>query len=746
MRIKKYYEVGEFGNLIKFPLEIDLAGALGCIFVPKTVNSNDLFMWMKAYEKFQDKVYNDVSIGKLQTPVFVLGNEIAFIKTYIFPDETTVTIFEDLFSGFKIIKVNGEWVNDISSAPKDNIQKTFLRNVRLDDLQIWNFTKNKFSSHCYNFCKISDLEDPIAIKIDTDEPGMRTFNFDDATCKSVSVYTTDTVDSAYIVQINGNIASITGKVGDELPPIKLEHLEFWKQLVSKYQSWIVNYIVITEHSPNQCLNYNGSYKFLLNDQVIVEAQKRRNGGIHIVRVNGKPAKLSAKVGGNQDGTFLRNLTVVEWKIWNTALNKYGGKIINGINLRDMSEPSLVSKTIYDGIPYFIFVFPELYSVGLYIIDSDPTIAAMNGHGAMLDESRFRKVEAGDLDVWKIAVRYNAGMQLNHTVIVDNLPVPTNVTVTPLNKTSNKLLGVNYKFYFGKLNIIIDVEKDFNESIDIVRFNDLPVIKTPTSTQRKTKVILSGYTKATEEIKRIWNIAKQRYNGLIVNDIALHRLNIPKLARITNTPSGKCFSIIFDLNSKIDVALLDSTYTVTKVNGKTPIISGPDEMHFDADILNIWNQTLRKYNNFELNGIEIGGLSYPTQVKKSSCGEGIHLEVTDFSGHTVEILNTFSDDVQITKIDHAAIIRMKKVNIYANDAVDDFMNLINTDGDDYLSRAETRRFINKYPYFNSDYLNLKINLTNILCNYKQKIPTSIFRELISAMRYRKIVDYFVYGQQ
>ena len=93
----------------------------------------------------------------------MLGNEIAFIKTYIFPDETTVTIFEDLFSGFKIIKVNGEWVNDISSAPKDNIQKTFLRNVRLDDLQIWNFTKNKFSSHCYNFCKISDLEDPIAV-------------------------------------------------------------------------------------------------------------------------------------------------------------------------------------------------------------------------------------------------------------------------------------------------------------------------------------------------------------------------------------------------------------------------------------------------------------------------------------------------------------------------------------------------------------------------------------------------------
>ena len=103
-----------------------------------------------------------------------------------------------------------------------------------------------------------------------------------------------------------------------------------------------------------------------------------------------------------------------------------------------------------------------------------------------------------------------------------------------------------------------------------------------------------------------------WSGRDIQDSNSHKVNCFE-ARITNTPSGKCFSIIFDLNSKIDVALLDSTYTVTKVNGKTPVISGPDEMHFEADILKIWNQTLRKYNNFELNGIEIGGLSYPTQV-------------------------------------------------------------------------------------------------------------------------------------
>jgi len=629
----------------------------------------------------------------------------------------------------------------------DEGPKMFIRPTNLEDLAIWNFTKNKSSSHYFNFCKISDLEDPWYVKIDTKEPESRTFIFDDACCATITVYTPGEVESSFIAQINEMFASITGAIGDSFEKITIarEHLEFWKQVLAKYKSWIVNNVAIAQYTPNRCLYYNGLYTFLLKDKLIMEVCKKRNGAIYILRVNGEPAKLCAKVGGSKNGPHFYELKVSDWKVWNATVDKYGGEIMNGINIRDMSDPSLVSKTMIEGTPYFEFAFPELYTVGVsFRYNSDPIITAMDGHVALAEGARLRKVGPDDLNVWRLAAKYNAGMRLNHVVAVDKLSQPTHVKVSALKADSNSFLGVNYKFFFGKSNIIIEVEKDSNEDIDITGYNGFSVVKRPIWSKPK-KDNFTGFRKSTEEIKRVWKIAKKPYTGLLVNDIPLHRLKLPTLYRITSSANGKVFTLVFDLNCKIDVAFQDATYSIIKVNGKHPIVNGPDELYFGEDILNIWTLTLRKYKNYELNGIDTSELSFPTVVTPSPCGDGIHYHITDFSGHTLDVVNKSGDHVQAIKLNDQPITKMEKVNIFADDDIDVFMNMLNADGDAYLTIFEVRHFINKYPdnRFDTDYLDFKINLTELLCQFNQKIPTSLFRDLLADMRYSKIVNYFVY---
>ena len=92
----------------------------------------------------------------------------------------------------------------------------------------------------------------------------------------------------------------------------------------------------------------------------------------------------------------------------------------------------------------------------------------------------------------------------------------------------------YKFFFDKETLMLDVEKNWNGTIDIVKFNDLAVIKTPVPTVLAEAMSaiygegFGGFCKPNEEIKSVWNDAKKRYTGLLVNGIPLHRLISPSL--------------------------------------------------------------------------------------------------------------------------------------------------------------------------------------------------------------------------
>ena len=113
----------------------------------------------------------------------------------------------------------------------------------------------------------------------------------------------------------------------------------------------------------------------------------------------------------------------------------------------------------------------------------------------------------------------------------------------------------------------------------------------------------------------WNVFYLQKNE--INKHIFHFFSYIIEYRVTQNNGQKIYECVFDLSVKIQIVLEDSTYVIERINGHPPIVGGHDELHFDHDLLKIWERTLQKYKCFILNGIDFSTLSYATAVTEKT---------------------------------------------------------------------------------------------------------------------------------